>query len=265
MAHDAPLPAVRGSDRPTGLRRGAGHRVWGLRPGDGDSVRPRDPAARHLARLGRSAPDLAARADAGGGPARARPPLPSARLQWPSDFPAAPVPAGAGQRRPASAGALLLGVGAFLLVAAGIAFLAFTWDLLGPFGQITVLLALGAGCLAATARLAARLRGTATALGVVGALLVVIAALGTRTLGPDLIGETASMLLGSPDRRRTLRSRRVAAPPGRGGGRAGRHRGLADDDRDRGDCPGRRRGADRRSVVVVGRPRLARWAASCWS
>ncbi len=110
-------------------------------------------------------------------------------------FPTTGVPAGGGQRRPASAGALLLGVGAFLLVAAGIAFLAFTWDLLGPLGQISVLLALGAGCLAATARLAARLRGTATALGVVGALLVLIAAVGTRTLGPELIGETPSMLL----------------------------------------------------------------------
>ena len=55
----------------------------------------------------------------------------------------------------------------------GIAFLAFTWDLLGPFGQITVLLLSVQGALAATARLAARLRGTATALGVVGALLVI--------------------------------------------------------------------------------------------
>lgn len=107
----------------------------------------------------------------------------------------APAPAPTAPRQRASAGSLLLAVGAFLLVAAGIAFLAFTWDLLGPFGQISVLLLLGAACLGTTWRLAARLHGTATAIGVVGTLLVVIAAVGTRTLGPDLVGETASMLL----------------------------------------------------------------------
>ena len=112
---------------------------------------------------------------------------PPARAVFPS---AAPAP-----RRSASAGSLLLAVGAFLLVVAGIAFIAFTWDLLGPFGQIGVLLAIGVACLAATARLVTRLHGTATALGVVGTLLVVIGALGTRSLGPDVVGATAAMLL----------------------------------------------------------------------
>ncbi|MFL6178710.1 MAG: SCO7613 C-terminal domain-containing membrane protein [Actinomycetes bacterium] len=96
-------------------------------------------------------------------------------------------------RPPASAGALLLAVGAFLLVIAGIAFLAFTWDLLGPFGQISVLLAIGAGCLFCTDRLAERLCGTAVSIGIVGVFLVSIAALGARFLGPDRIGELASV------------------------------------------------------------------------
>ncbi len=78
---------------------------------------------------------------------------------------------------------------------AGIAFLAFTWDLLGPFGQITVLLLLGAAALGATDRLLIRLHGTAMALGVVGTLLVTIAAIGARTLGPDVIGAGASLLV----------------------------------------------------------------------
>jgi hypothetical protein len=92
-------------------------------------------------------------------------------------------------------GAFLLVAGAVLLVVAGIAFLAFTWNLLGPFGQISVLLLLGAACLFASARLLARLHGTATALGIVGVFLVSIAALGARLLGPDVIGETASLLV----------------------------------------------------------------------
>jgi hypothetical protein len=103
----------------------------------------------------------------------------------------APAPAPA---HPASAGSLLLAVGAFLLVVAGIAFLAFTWDLLGPFGQISVLLAIGIACLVATRRLVGRLRGTAVTLGVVGVFLVSIAALGAKFLGPDVIGEFGSLV-----------------------------------------------------------------------
>lgn len=106
----------------------------------------------------------------------------------------APSEAVAAARHPATAGSLLLAVGAFLLVAAGIAFIAFTWDLLGPFGQIAVLLVLGAACLASSYRLSHTLRGTGTAIGIVGALLVAIAALGARFLGPDLIGAVASLL-----------------------------------------------------------------------
>ena len=102
--------------------------------------------------------------------------------------------------RPASpggggGGSLLLAAGALLLVLAGIAFLAFTWRLLGPFGQISTLLLLGAGCLAAGARLLGRLHSTATALGLVGVFLIGIAALGTRVLGPDVIGDTGSLVV----------------------------------------------------------------------
>jgi hypothetical protein len=136
-----------------------------------------------------------------GSPALSTPSAPTP--VWPASQPAGfPSPAvtpsptsSPTPRRSASAGSLLLAFGALLLVIAGIAFIAFTWDLLGPFGQIGVLLAIGAACLAATARLAARLHGTATALGVVGTLLVVIGALGARTLGPDVVGATAALLV----------------------------------------------------------------------
>ncbi|HVQ18427.1 MAG TPA: hypothetical protein VMT27_05245, partial [Actinomycetes bacterium] len=92
-------------------------------------------------------------------------------------------------------GAVLLAVGALLLVIAGIAFLAFTWSLLGPFGQVAALLVLGAACLFASDRLMGRLPGTATTVGIVGVFLVSIAALGARLLGPDVIGETAALLV----------------------------------------------------------------------
>lgn len=105
---------------------------------------------------------------------------------------AAPYPAAA--RRPATTGSLLLAAGAFLLVVAGIAFLAFTWDLLGPLGQVAVLLVLGATCLAAARGLLGRLHGTALTLGVVGTLLVTIAAIGVRSLGPDVVGATGAMI-----------------------------------------------------------------------
>lgn len=133
-------------------------------------------------------------------PGEAQAPHPQAGLAR-SGQAAAPVPRPAPpstpstQRPPAGAGSLLLAAGAFLLVVAGIAFLAFTWDLLGPFGQIAVLLALGVACLGATDRLLTRMHGTATSLGVVGTFLVTIAGIGARVLGPDLIGPTASLIV----------------------------------------------------------------------
>ena len=108
--------------------------------------------------------------------------------------PASAAPAGSRSAH-GGGGSLLLAAGALLLVLAGIAFLAFTWRLLGPLGQISALLLLGAGCLAAGSRLLGRLRGTATALGLVGVFLISIAALGTRVLGPDVIGETGSLVV----------------------------------------------------------------------
>jgi hypothetical protein len=89
---------------------------------------------------------------------------------------------------------VVLAAGVVLLVLAGVAFLAFTWHLLGPIGQIAVLLALGALCLWLCGLLLGALRGTAVSLGVVGVLLIGIADLGTRLLGPDHVGELASLV-----------------------------------------------------------------------
>jgi len=132
----------------------------------------------------------------------------SQRLEWlgeqlaagaSAERPAGPQPPPAappsGPHAQGRGGSLLLAAGALLLVLAGVAFLAFTWRLLGPFGQISILLLLGVGCLAAGARLLGRLRGTATALGLVGVFLIDIAALGTRALGPDVVGDTGSLVV----------------------------------------------------------------------
>jgi hypothetical protein len=107
----------------------------------------------------------------------------------------APTPAPAPHRAP-SAGSLLLAGGAVLLVLAGIAFVAFAWDLLGPAGQVLTLFALGALTMAAGVRLRVRLPGTATTLGIVGALLVAVSTVATRTLGVDVVGETGALVGG---------------------------------------------------------------------
>lgn len=77
--------------------------------------------------------------------------------------------------RPTAAGVLLT-VGAFALVAAGLAFTAVVWDLLGPLGQLLVLVVVGSAAFAAGWLMAARIPGTANALSVTGVLLLVVAA-----------------------------------------------------------------------------------------
>ncbi|MDH5278539.1 MAG: hypothetical protein OEW53_05820 [Actinomycetota bacterium] len=97
-------------------------------------------------------------------------------------------------RNAPAAGTVLLAGGAVLLVLAGIAFVAFAWDLLGPVGQLVTLFALGGAALTAGVRLRARLPGTATTLGVVGALLVAVSTVATRSLGVDVVGETGALV-----------------------------------------------------------------------
>jgi hypothetical protein len=95
--------------------------------------------------------------------------------------------AGAGVPRQGSGSAgvqgLLLGTGAVLLVAAAAVFVAVTWDLLGPAGQLStlglVVAALSAGAYAARSRY----RGTAEALASVAACVTVVALLAAPALG----------------------------------------------------------------------------------
>jgi hypothetical protein len=79
--------------------------------------------------------------------------------------------------------ALLLGAGAVLLVTAAAVFVAVTWDLLGPGGQLTslgvIVAALSAGAHAARVRF----RGTAETLAAVAACVTVVALLAAPALG----------------------------------------------------------------------------------
>jgi hypothetical protein len=96
---------------------------------------------------------------------------------------------------PSSAGTLLLAAGGLLLVLAGIAFVAFAWDLLGPFGQVATLYVIGGACLGATVPVGRRLPGTATTIGIVGALIVATASVAARVMGEDVIGRRPSLVL----------------------------------------------------------------------
>lgn len=110
------------------------------------------------------------------------------------EMPPAPGAGAAAAARPRpSAGTLLLVGGAVLLVLAGIAFVGFAWELLGPLGQLTTLYLMGALALLAGVRLHARLPGTATTLAVVGVLLVAVSAIATRVLGADPMGASAAL------------------------------------------------------------------------
>jgi hypothetical protein len=127
----------------------------------------------------------------------------AARSPEPASTPAyaAPVavaPAHPVRSRPSAAGVLLT-VGAFALVAAGLAFTAVAWDLLGPLGQLLVLVVVGAGALAAGWLMAGRIPGTANALSVTGVLLLVVAAgflLSSGSAGPPWVRAGAVAVAG---------------------------------------------------------------------
>lgn len=76
---------------------------------------------------------------------------------------------------PTSVGGCLLTAGAFALVAAGIVFTTFAWSALGDVGQFAVLILAGVLGGVVGWRLAPRLPGAATAISVVGTLLVTVA------------------------------------------------------------------------------------------
>ena len=99
--------------------------------------------------------------------------------------PAAPVPTGVPRPTPGAGGVqgLLLGTGAVLLVAAAAVFVAVTWELLGPAGQLSAL-GVVVAALAAAAHLArVRFRGTAEALAAVAGCVATVALLGAPALG----------------------------------------------------------------------------------
>lgn len=120
-------------------------------------------------------------------------PVPTVTPMRPGAPSAPPATVAATPTPPLGVGTLLLVGGAVLLVLAGIAFAAVAWDLLGPIGQLSLLYAIGAVALLAGLRLHRRLPGTATTLGVVGALLVAVGCVATRVLGADPLGPTLSL------------------------------------------------------------------------
>jgi hypothetical protein len=110
-----------------------------------------------------------------------------------TSLPAPAVPARPARPRPTAAGVLLT-VGAFALVAAGLAFTAVAWDLLGPLGQLLVLVVVGVAALAGGWLMAVRIPGTANALSVTGVLLLVVAAgflLSSGSAGPAWVRAAA--------------------------------------------------------------------------
>jgi hypothetical protein len=94
---------------------------------------------------------------------------------------------GQGAARPGSAlsgvQTLLLGTGAVLLVTAAAVFVAVTWDLLGPVGQLASLGVVVAALSGAAHAARTRFRGTAEALAAVAACVTVVALLAAPTLG----------------------------------------------------------------------------------
>ena len=77
----------------------------------------------------------------------------------------------------------LLGLGAFLLIVAGLVFTAVVWNQVGVAGQVTVMAASTLICGALSVRLGQRLAGTAAALAVVAFALAAIDVLAAPALG----------------------------------------------------------------------------------
>lgn len=95
-----------------------------------------------------------------------------------------PVGVGPGGRR-AGAGvqSLLLALGALMLIVAATIFAAVVWDRIGALGQVVTMTLLTAGVAGLAVRLSGRLHGTAEALAVVAAGLLVVDALAAPLLG----------------------------------------------------------------------------------
>ncbi|MGK5113822.1 DUF2157 domain-containing protein [Geodermatophilus sp. CPCC 205506] len=132
-------------------------------------------------------------------PPSTAPPLPTAPPAWPAPppFPAPPFPAAPPgpaaplppppprtPRRPVSPQQVLLGLGALLVVAAAIAFVAVAWTRLGPAFQSLVMLTVTAAACAVSAWTARRgLRATEEALAAAGAALLAVDLGAARALG----------------------------------------------------------------------------------
>lgn len=103
---------------------------------------------------------------------------------WPaSGRPAPPPPAAPVARGPGSGQMLLISIGAFLLILAGVVFLAITWQVLGPAGRVSILV-LGTLLLAGLAIvLRHRVHRTAEALAVVAFALAVVDAIAAPEMG----------------------------------------------------------------------------------
>jgi hypothetical protein len=153
-------------------------------------------AARVVARIGVTLRDIAADRDAllatlraAAGPAVAAPPPPPAP-QWqppvraPEPIPWMTEPPPPRRRRQLSPQEVLLGLGALLLVAAAIAFVAVAWTRLGVGFQAAVMTVVTASACGASAWTARRgLRATEEALAAAGVALLAIDLAAARTLG----------------------------------------------------------------------------------
>jgi hypothetical protein len=161
----------------------AGHRAYSGYLAEADYLRQRLGWLDERVAAGDVRPDELTAASYGVWPARAGSAAPTVPASVrPTGSPAAePVREGAGVQ------VLLLGLGAALLVVAGIVFAAVVWDRLGAGGQVLTMATLTLGFAAMAIRLSPRLPGTAEALAVVAFGLAVIDIMAAPALGlvPD--------------------------------------------------------------------------------
>lgn len=104
---------------------------------------------------------------------------------WPAASPPVPQPAARQpvQQGPGPGQMLLISIGAFLLILAGVVFLAITWEILGPAGRVAILV-MGTVLLAGLAlALRGRVHRTAEALAVVAFALAIVDALAAPAMG----------------------------------------------------------------------------------
>ncbi len=154
-----------------------GHRAYAGYLAEAAHLRPRLTWLDDRIAAGDPAPDAetAARANLWAAPGHAAPPASGhgAESRAPQEGPGIQV--------------LLLGLGAVLLIIAGIVFMAVVWDTLGAFGQVTVMAFATLGFAAAAVRLTERLPGTAEGLALVAFGLAVVDVFAAPALGlvPD--------------------------------------------------------------------------------